>query len=49
MNVQPVLWRQGFFLPDQPLTIIPGSDLLHNVGFGLMEELWADYLQHYAQ
>ena len=49
VNVQPVLWRQGFFLPDQPLTIIPESDWLPNVGFGQLEELWADYLQHYAQ
>ena len=49
MTVQTVLWRQGLFLPDQPLTIIPGSDWLPNVGFGQLEDFWADYLQHYAQ
>ena len=49
VNVQPVLWRQDLFLPDQPLTIIPGSDWLPNVGFGQLEDFWADYLQHYAQ
>ena len=49
VNVQPVLWRQGLFLSNQPLTIILGSDWLQNVCFGQLEELWADYLQHYAQ
>ena len=49
MNVQLVLWRHGLFLPNQPLPIIPGSECLPNVGFGQLEELWADYLQHYAQ
>ena len=27
---------------------IPGSDWLPNVGFGQLEDLWADYLHHYA-
>ena len=49
VNVQPVLWRQGLFLPNQPLPIIPGRDWLPNVDFEHLEELWADYLQHYAQ
>ena len=49
MNVQPVLWRHGLFLQNQPLPIIPGSEWLPNVGFGQLEELRADYLQHYAQ
>jgi hypothetical protein len=39
----------GTFSSNQPLTIILGSDWLQNVGFGQLEELWADYLQHYAQ
>ena len=47
--MQTVLWRQGLFLPDQPLIIITGNGGLPNVGFGQLEELWADYLQHYAQ
>ena len=48
VNVQPVLWCQGLFLPDQPLKIISGSACLPNVGFGQLEDLWVDYLQHYV-
>ena len=39
VNVQPVLWCQGLFLPDQPLKIISGSACLPNVGFGQLEDL----------
>ena len=49
MNVQPILQRQVFLLPDQPLKIFPGSNWLPNFDFGQLEELQADYLQHYAQ
>ena len=38
-----------FFFQINPLTIIPKSDWLPNVGFGQLEELWAAHLQHYAQ
>ena len=46
VNVQLVLWCHGLFLQNQPLPIIPGSEWLPNVGFGQLEEPWADYLQH---
>lgn len=49
VNVQPVLWRQGLFLPSEPLIVIPHSQWLPNVGFGEPEDQWVAYLQHYAQ
>ena len=47
INVQPLQWRQGIFLQQQPQTGIPGSRWLPNVGQGEPEQIWLDYFRFY--
>ncbi len=47
VNVQPVLWRHGAFIVRKPLSVIPHSVWLPNVGFGELDPLWEAYLQHH--
>ncbi|BBB25894.1 rhodanese-like domain-containing protein [Amphritea japonica] len=45
INVQPLQWRQGVFLQQQPQPGIPGSRWLPNVGQGEPEQAWMDYFR----
>jgi PQQ-dependent catabolism-associated CXXCW motif protein len=47
LDVQPLIWKSGFFIEKKPRLHIPGSRWIPNVGQGEITEAWADYfLQH---
>ncbi len=43
LDVQPLLWRDGFFIQTTPRLHIPGSLWLPNVGQGELDDLWSHY------
>lgn len=45
LDVQPLIWKDGFFIQKEPRLHIPGSRWTPNVGQGELEESWADYFQ----
>ncbi|BBB28032.1 rhodanese-like domain-containing protein [Neptunomonas japonica] len=49
LDVQPLIWKSGFFIEKEPRLHIPSSYWLPNVGQGELEEAWADYFLQYLQ
>lgn len=49
LDVQPLVWKDGFFIQKKPRLHIPGSRWVPNVGQGELEESWADYFQQNLQ
>jgi len=47
LDVQPVAWRHGIFVPSKPRQNIKGSYWIPNVGYGHLEEDWSQYLSHW--
>lgn len=45
IDVQPVAWREGFFLLQHPRLHLPGSLWLPNVGLGELDDAWAEYFR----
>ncbi len=43
LDVQPLVWKDGFFIQKEPRLHIPGSHWTPNVGQGELEDSWADY------
>ncbi|WP_372743190.1 PQQ-dependent catabolism-associated CXXCW motif protein [Neptunomonas sp.] len=49
LDVQPLIWKDGFFIQKEPRLHIPGSHWTPNVGQGELEDTWADYFQRNLQ
>jgi PQQ-dependent catabolism-associated CXXCW motif protein len=49
LDVQPLIWKSGFFIEKEPRLHIPGSRWIPNVGQGELEEAWAGYFQQHLQ
>lgn len=43
IDAQPITWRDGIFIYDEPRQTIPGSVWLPNIGWGFAEDHWIDY------
>ena len=43
LDVQPLLWRAGFFIQTSPRQHIPGSLWTPNVGQGELNDVWSNY------
>lgn len=49
LDVQPLIWRDGFFIQKEPRQHIPGSRWTPNVGQGELDDAWAEYFRHHLK